>query len=159
MSNKYLNWSQAALPKHGQEKQPLQEQKQHLYPSRAVRTENPGSQWLHLQTSPGRDCKGTPINSCHLPASPPKEKSAALQLSTHQCQEGFQPHHLVLCQPKQALSTVLKYTMKWPQQLQAKGCAVQFPQLDWCLAGATEEHYFIIWNAKQICFNLIQCWS
>ena len=167
MSNKYLKWSQATLPKRGLEKQqPPQEQKQHLYPSRAVRTEDDqGSQGLHLrQTSPSGGCKGTAINFCRLPASLPKEKSVALQLSACRCPEGFHPPgspgplpaRTGIVHPAGARDEV---TPTAPR----RGCAVRSSQLPtatpWCLAGVGEEHYFIIWNAKQICFNLIQCWS
>lgn len=55
--------------------------------------------------------------------------------------------------------------MKWPRLWalsSGRGCAVQAPQPSsappWCLAGVGEDHYFTIWNAKQICFNWIQCW-
>lgn len=50
--------------------------------------------------------------------------------------------------------------MKWPWQLQER---VQAPQPSsappWCPAGVGEDHYFTIWNAKQMCFNWIQSWS
>lgn len=87
-----------------------------------------GSQGLPLrQTSPSGGCKRAAMNFCRLPASLPKEKSVALQLSACRFQERFRPHHLVLCQPKWASSTALGRVMKWPQQLQGGAARSDLP--------------------------------
>lgn len=145
MSNKYLKWSQAALPKRRLEKQLPQEQKQHLKRSEATRTEdNRGSQGLHLQqTSPSGDCKDAAINFCCLPASLPKEKSVALQLSTCRCQEGFHLHALVLCQPKTDIVHCALACDEVTPTAPGRECAIRSSQLPtttpWCLTGAREE--------------------